>query len=66
MDTFIDYLHSLPDCLIYLLLGMSAFVENIFPPIPGDTIIAFGAYLLVLTVRPEQVKANATLGVNVG
>ncbi len=45
-ETFLNYLHSLPDALIYLLLGLSAFVENIFPPIPGDTITAFGAFLV--------------------
>jgi membrane protein DedA with SNARE-associated domain len=45
-ETFLNYLHSLPDNLIYLLLGLSAFVENIFPPIPGDTITAFGAFLV--------------------
>jgi len=28
--------------------------------------IAFGAYLFVLTVKPEQVKASANLGVKVG
>ena len=35
----------LPAWLIYLLLAVSAAVENLFPPFPGDTIIAFGAYL---------------------
>jgi len=46
LDRFLDLLNSLPDYLIYLLLGVSAFVENIFPPIPGDTITAFGAFLV--------------------
>jgi membrane protein DedA with SNARE-associated domain len=45
-ETFLNYLHSLPDGLIYLLLGLSAYVENICPPIPGDTITAFGAFLV--------------------
>jgi len=45
-EKFLNLLHSLPDFLIYLLLGVSAFVENIFPPIPGDTITAFGAFLV--------------------
>jgi membrane protein DedA with SNARE-associated domain len=45
-ETFLHYLRSLPDLVIYLLLGLSAFVENIFPPIPGDTITAFGAFLV--------------------
>ena len=46
LDSFLNFLNSLPDYLIYLLLGLSAFVENIFPPIPGDTVTAFGAILV--------------------
>ena len=46
LDNFLGFLNSLPEFLIYLLLGLSAFVENVFPPIPGDTIIAFGAFLV--------------------
>ena len=45
-ERFLEYLQSLPGILIYLFLGLSAFVENIFPPIPGDTITAFGALLV--------------------
>ena len=30
---------------LYLFLFASAIVENLFPPIPGDTITAFGAFL---------------------
>jgi membrane protein DedA with SNARE-associated domain len=46
LDRFLDVLNTLPDFLIYFLLGLSAFVENVFPPIPGDTITAFGAFLV--------------------
>ncbi len=46
MDIFLEYLDSLPDYLIYLSLGLSSFVENLFPPVPGDTIIIFGAFLV--------------------
>ena len=45
-EAFLQFLRSLPDSLIYIMLGLSAFVENIFPPIPGDTITAFGAFLV--------------------
>jgi membrane protein DedA with SNARE-associated domain len=48
IQEFLNYLHTLPGALVYLLLGLSAFVENIFPPIPGDTITAFGALLVGL------------------
>ncbi len=46
LESFLQFLDKLPDALIYFLLGASAFVENVFPPIPGDTITAFGAFLV--------------------
>jgi len=39
-------LESLPEFLIYLSLGLTAFLENLFPPIPGDTVTAFAAFLV--------------------
>lgn len=46
LDDFFNLFDTLPNALLYVLLGLSAFVENIFPPIPGDTITAFGAFLV--------------------
>ncbi len=46
LESFLRFLDTLPNALIYFLLGASAFVENVFPPIPGDTITAFGAFLV--------------------
>jgi len=46
LDRFFNLFEALPNSVLYLLLGLSAFVENIFPPIPGDTITAFGAFLV--------------------
>jgi membrane protein DedA with SNARE-associated domain len=46
LERFLNFLDALPDLLVYLLLGLSAYVENVFPPIPGDTITAFGAFLV--------------------
>ena len=43
---FLKAIESFPNLLAYFLLGLSAFVENLFPPIPGDTITAFGAFLV--------------------
>ena len=34
------------DTVLYIFLFVSAIVENLFPPIPGDTITAFGAFLV--------------------
>lgn len=50
METFannlIDVLMHQADSLIYFALFMSAVIENLFPPIPGDTITLFGAFLV--------------------
>ncbi|MBW1734059.1 MAG: DedA family protein [Deltaproteobacteria bacterium] len=67
LDGFLNLINSLPDTLLYLLLGLSAFVENVFPPIPGDTITAFGAFL-VATRRLSffGVYLTTTLGSLIG
>ena len=39
------WLTSLPPLALYAALAASAAAENVFPPLPADTIIAFGAFL---------------------
>jgi membrane protein DedA with SNARE-associated domain len=46
LEQTITTLTSLPNQYIYLLLFINAFIEYIFPPVPGDTIMVFGAYLV--------------------
>jgi membrane protein DedA with SNARE-associated domain len=48
-----EYLRQLTDMLgrihpvwAYLLLLISALLENLIPPIPGDTVVVFSAYLV--------------------
>lgn len=63
LDQFLSFLDSLPDMLIYLLLGLSAFLENVFPPAPGDTITAFGAFLVGTNrLRFSGMFVSTTLG----
>ncbi len=45
MEHILNYLDKLPDFTLYLFLGLGAFIENIFPPAPGDMVIVFGAFL---------------------
>jgi membrane protein DedA with SNARE-associated domain len=45
VDAIINYLVTLHASWLYLALFLSAFVENIFPPVPGDTVTVFAAYL---------------------
>jgi len=63
IEKFLNELRSLPDFLIYFFLGLSAFVENLVPPIPGDTITAFGAFLVgVGKLSFAGVYISTTLG----
>jgi len=43
--SFLDWLGGLRPGLLYAALGVLAFVENIFPPIPADVIAAFGSFV---------------------
>jgi membrane protein DedA with SNARE-associated domain len=45
MDALLAWLTSLPTAALYLALAVTAAAENIFPPLPADTVVAFGAFL---------------------
>lgn len=63
IERILNELRSLPDLLIYFFLGLAAFVENLVPPIPGDTITAFGAFLVgVGKLSFAGVYISTTLG----
>ncbi len=42
----LHYITQHSNIYLYLFLFFSAIIENLFPPIPGDTITAFGAFLV--------------------
>jgi membrane protein DedA with SNARE-associated domain len=44
-DQIIELIRSQNEFIIYGILLVSAFIENVFPPFPGDTITLAGAYL---------------------
>ena len=44
-EQIVAYVQSQPLALIYTILFVSAFFENIFPPFPGDAVMLAGAYL---------------------
>ena len=45
MDGILAWLTSLPPALLYAALAVTAAAENVFPPLPADTVVAFGAFL---------------------
>ncbi len=46
LQSLSTFFNQLNPALAYLVLFVSAFVENVFPPIPGDTVTVIGAYLV--------------------
>lgn len=45
IEQVLGWLTGLPPLALYLTLAAAAAVENIFPPFPADTVVAFGAFL---------------------
>lgn len=45
MQEFLDKLAALPTVALYLAMAVIAAIENVFPPIPADTVVAFGSFL---------------------
>lgn len=45
MEGLLERLEALPVAALYAALAVIAAIENIFPPIPADTVVAFGSFL---------------------
>lgn len=46
LDALLERMLALPEGLVYLLIGMLAFLENVVPPVPADVVALFGAFLV--------------------
>jgi membrane protein DedA with SNARE-associated domain len=60
---FLDWLTSVPTAVLYATLAAISAVENIFPPIPADTVVAFGSFL---AARGHGTAAGAFLATFAG
>lgn len=65
MEGVQDWLTALPPAVLYLVLAVVAAVENVFPPVPADTVVAFGAFLAARGHATLAGALAATLGGNV-
>jgi membrane protein DedA with SNARE-associated domain len=45
IESVLSWLADLPAMVLYLSLTLFAALENIFPPLPTDTVVAFGTWL---------------------
>ena len=46
LDSLFQFIAQSPAWLVFLTVFAASYIENIFPPIPGDTILVFGAYMV--------------------
>lgn len=45
MTALLDWLGTVPLGVLYAVLGVAAAVENFFPPVPSDAVVAVGSFL---------------------
>lgn len=45
IQDIVDWISFFPPIGIYLIFTVVAYLENVFPPVPGDILLAFGGYL---------------------
>jgi membrane protein DedA with SNARE-associated domain len=63
VQPLLDWLTGLPPVALYLALAVVAGIENVFPPFPADTVVAFGAFL---AARGEATLLGVILATWVG
>jgi membrane protein DedA with SNARE-associated domain len=63
LDAITEYFASLSAGWFYVALFLSAYIENVVPPVPGDTVTVFAAYIVGRTQeRFLGVFLSTTLG----
>ncbi len=67
MNTLLAWLASLPTWALYLSLAATAAAENVFPPLPADTVVGVGSFLAArgsgsLLVAATAIWAGNLLG----
>lgn len=66
MNELLAWLTTLPEPLLYGAIIVAAFAENVFPPLPADTVIALGAFVAARGNGTELGVWSATMAGNVG
>ena len=63
MQGLLDWLTSVPTAVLYAVLAVISAIENVFPPVPADTVVAFGSFL---AARGHGTAAGAFLSTFAG
>jgi membrane protein DedA with SNARE-associated domain len=57
----LDWFAHLPKVLLYVALAVTAGIENVFPPLPSDTVVAFGSFIAARGQASPLLTFAATL-----
>ncbi|WP_291164860.1 DedA family protein [Gemmatimonas sp. UBA7669] len=66
MADLLAWLVGLPEPVLYGIIVVAAFAENVFPPLPADTVIALGAFVAARGNGTEFGVWAATMVGNIG
>lgn len=66
MHDLLNWLGTLPEPLLYGAILLAAFAENIFPPLPADTVVALGAFVAARGNGSAIGAWSATMVGNIG
>lgn len=64
LDRLLDLLDVVPVETVYLLVGVGAAVENLFPPVPSDTIVVLGGVLADRGILDWRLVLGVAWGAN--
>ncbi len=63
LESILEFVRTIDPVYVYCVLFAGSYVENIFPPFPGDSVIVFGAYMVGTgTWRFDGVLISTTAG----
>ncbi len=66
MNDILNWLTGLPEPLLYGAILLAAFAENLFPPLPADTVVALGAFVAARGNGTAVGAWTATMVGNIG
>ncbi len=66
MHDLLNWLGTLPEPLLYGAILLAAFAENVFPPLPADTVVALGAFVAARGNGTALGAWSATMIGNIG
>lgn len=66
LDSVSNWVATIPVGALYVLLGVAAFIEGIFPPVPADLVVALGSFVAARRGASLPVTAACIVAGSVG